>query len=515
MSSQNWNTLSKQEKSALLKSAGLPLGLSQLSWSGLQKSERKKLEPHGKGWHEEATEVSTHEGIKKIAKRHHEVAIKKEASKANNTPMQRQEKRVPEIPEIVQNAMNDPITDIGQLTEQQLRDLNKFVKTGVLIKGKGSIFPQAKTVYAKKGYDIRGERERGLKELIQEHEKYDKPTEHKTFKEARKKPKGGAVAADETTIQAWTAEMIARRFGLNPEAVYNWGQKHNVILKNIFNPKAAGDGTNIIEAVLNDTELGKPTNEFLRSKIHDLINSPSSITRERLNKALEELGYNSDTFFNHTNIYTDTQLQGVLDVMGHTKAEPQPKEPTGKHFITIGIGKSKRREYVTEVHPFEVRWIKLFSRHEDGLWRVTEQSTGIQIAIGRTQKEAESNATDLIKKGDTEALMTKLKRIETEVTPTDLRREIQVEQEKKKEEERNKEAIQETIGFAWDYPGTIELMFSKVDITIHYYNRNHEDEPRNLELGVFDKKGSVLYKNRDYDMNMTPDEVKRIVKGFS
>lgn len=43
----------------------------------------------GKGWHEAATEVSTHEGVRKIAKRHHDVAVKKEAGEANNTPMEK------------------------------------------------------------------------------------------------------------------------------------------------------------------------------------------------------------------------------------------------------------------------------------------------------------------------------------------------------------------------------------------------------------------------------------------
>lgn len=93
MPSQEWNNFSKQDKAILLKSAGLPIGLSQLSWSGLQKSERAKLEKamkgKGKGWHEQQEEVRTEKGIEKKAPIHRQVALEKEASEANNTPMQK------------------------------------------------------------------------------------------------------------------------------------------------------------------------------------------------------------------------------------------------------------------------------------------------------------------------------------------------------------------------------------------------------------------------------------------
>lgn len=183
-----------------------------------------------------------------------------------------------------------------------------------------------------------------------------KEQEHKSFKEAQKNPKGGAVAMDEDNLQALSAEMIARRFGLNPEAVYNWGQKHNVILKDIIrNPKPIGDGTNLIEAVLNDTELSKPTiNEFLNSKIHDLINSPSFETRGRLRQVLESLGLYTNMFFNHPQIYTDEQLQSVLDKMESTKPDPTPGETMEQ---IIKSGKEKEETEAEQLKKAREKWI--------------------------------------------------------------------------------------------------------------------------------------------------------------
>jgi len=69
-----------------------------------------------------------------------------------------------QLSEIVRQAILKPITDIGQLTEQDRRELNKAVKAGLLIKGQGGPFPALKTVYAAPGFDIDAERELALKE---------------------------------------------------------------------------------------------------------------------------------------------------------------------------------------------------------------------------------------------------------------------------------------------------------------------------------------------------------------
>uniref|UniRef100_A0A6M3LPT2 Uncharacterized protein n=1 Tax=viral metagenome TaxID=1070528 RepID=A0A6M3LPT2_9ZZZZ len=71
-----------------------------------------------------------------------------------------------EIPVIVKRAMLHPITDIGQLTIQDKKHLQKYVKMGVLIKGKGGPFPKLKTVYALIGHDIELRRKIDIAEMM-------------------------------------------------------------------------------------------------------------------------------------------------------------------------------------------------------------------------------------------------------------------------------------------------------------------------------------------------------------
>ena len=59
-----------------------------------------------------------------------------------------------EIPVIVKRAILNPVTDIGQLSKEQKRNLEKYVKMGVLIKGRGGTFPKLKTVYALIGHNF-------------------------------------------------------------------------------------------------------------------------------------------------------------------------------------------------------------------------------------------------------------------------------------------------------------------------------------------------------------------------
>ena len=229
------------------------------------------------------------------------------------------------IPSIVKRAMTETVTDIGQLSDEDKKHLNKYVKDGVLISGKGGSFPKEKTVYAIKGFDIQADRHKQMKEMLDTAEKMDratgmgklwdkkesKPTtdnipeivkeKFKTvstdsnfsfmrlqgkmwrrdnkdgkiimyddkpqqdftlpkgeekkpdYTEAIKLPKDGAVAMDKVNMQAQSAEMIAKKHALQPKAVYNWAQKHDVdltkyghILSNTKNnPELTGD-------ILND-----------------------------------------------------------------------------------------------------------------------------------------------------------------------------------------------------------------------------------------------------------------------
>lgn len=61
---------------------------------------------------------------------------------------------------IIERAMLHTITDIGQLTSEETRELNKAVKKGWLSKGKGGPFPILKTVYALPGFDFVADRQR-------------------------------------------------------------------------------------------------------------------------------------------------------------------------------------------------------------------------------------------------------------------------------------------------------------------------------------------------------------------
>lgn len=458
-----WDSLSKPERAKLLSGADLPIGLAQLNWSGLQKSERKKLEK-GKGWFEAKEPIMTAKGIEHKAPEHHRVAVKKEAGKANNERMERKEPSVSKKPkeeklserrykewydkgfaeagkkssiykdvksveediEMVKESNRTPAPEVyaGIPNLSGLESLAKLegIRDGLIAKAQktrttkeyvllahktdgarvmstttsttdknylgyyrlsllkdnkqidGMDFQVKEDIFAQKEIEDRIEQIIKRNNLIQRAVevrrefwnkkpkpiKKEEPTtvqeEHKPFKEAQKNPKGGTVAMDEDNLQALSAEMIARRFGLNPEAVYNWGQKHNVILKDIIrNPKPIGDGTNLIEAVLNDTELSKPTiNEFLNSKIHDLINSPSFETRGRLRQVLESLGLNTNMFFNHPQIYTDEQLQSVLDKMKSTNPELPPEERMEQ---IIKSGKEKEETEAEQLKKAREKWI--------------------------------------------------------------------------------------------------------------------------------------------------------------
>ena len=63
-----------------------------------------------------------------------------------------------DIPEIVQRAMVDTVTDIGQLTTEDIKVLNKYVKLRYLSKGKGGHFPAIKTVWACPTFDFQKQR---------------------------------------------------------------------------------------------------------------------------------------------------------------------------------------------------------------------------------------------------------------------------------------------------------------------------------------------------------------------
>lgn len=68
--------------------------------------------------------------------------------------------------EVIYMAVSDSVVNIGQLTKEQLKLLNKAVKNGILDKGKGGHFPKLKTVYARKGFDFEKDRKDFIKIIM-------------------------------------------------------------------------------------------------------------------------------------------------------------------------------------------------------------------------------------------------------------------------------------------------------------------------------------------------------------
>jgi hypothetical protein len=60
---------------------------------------------------------------------------------------------------IVERALDQNVTDIGQLTREEQRELSKAVKNGLLSKGKGGPYPLLKTVYGRRGFDFAAARQ--------------------------------------------------------------------------------------------------------------------------------------------------------------------------------------------------------------------------------------------------------------------------------------------------------------------------------------------------------------------
>ena len=58
------------------------------------------------------------------------------------------------LPKIVQRAILDTVTNLGQLSEDDVKTLDKYTRRGWLSKGRGGPFPKPKTVWAHPGYDF-------------------------------------------------------------------------------------------------------------------------------------------------------------------------------------------------------------------------------------------------------------------------------------------------------------------------------------------------------------------------
>lgn len=70
---------------------------------------------------------------------------------------------------IVKRALVHTITDLGQISATEKRELLKAVKAGVLSKGKSGPFPILKTVYAVAGFDFEADRREQVAEILRAH----------------------------------------------------------------------------------------------------------------------------------------------------------------------------------------------------------------------------------------------------------------------------------------------------------------------------------------------------------
>jgi hypothetical protein len=70
------------------------------------------------------------------------------------------------LPAIIQRALTETVTDLGQLTAPERAALRRYVRRGCLARGQGGPYPSLKTVYAVPGYDFAGERRRTLQRML-------------------------------------------------------------------------------------------------------------------------------------------------------------------------------------------------------------------------------------------------------------------------------------------------------------------------------------------------------------
>ena len=70
---------------------------------------------------------------------------------------------------IVKRALADTITNLGQLSVGERRELNRAVADGILSKGKGGPYPILKTVYARPEFNFAAARFTAIEELAKAH----------------------------------------------------------------------------------------------------------------------------------------------------------------------------------------------------------------------------------------------------------------------------------------------------------------------------------------------------------
>ena len=76
----------------------------------------------------------------------------------------------------------------------------------------------------------------------------------KSYRQAMKQPKGGAVDMDRDGMQAIAAEVLGRKWAMQPKAIYDWAQRYSIDLSE-HGHKLAKEGSGLLLAVINDTDI--------------------------------------------------------------------------------------------------------------------------------------------------------------------------------------------------------------------------------------------------------------------
>jgi hypothetical protein len=76
----------------------------------------------------------------------------------------------PILTPIVTRALLHTVTNIGQLSRDEINQLERAIRHGILAKGKGGPYPALKTVYARFGFDFEQERREWVAYMMRLHE---------------------------------------------------------------------------------------------------------------------------------------------------------------------------------------------------------------------------------------------------------------------------------------------------------------------------------------------------------
>ena len=135
----------------------------------------------------------------------------------------------------------------------------------------------------------------------------EKKSEESDYQKASKIPKGGTVNATPDNLSAWSAETIAKKHAMQPEAIYNWAKKHGVdLIKHGHILSKVESNSALLADVLNDKyeetkgliESGATENKSFGDRMKEAREkkaqekatmSPEELEKESFNKLLAKV----------------------------------------------------------------------------------------------------------------------------------------------------------------------------------------------------------------------------------